>query len=495
MTPEQRAAIRRLAAERSLLAFVQQAWPYVEPDTDFVGGWHIEAVAAHLEAVASGRIDNLLINIPPGCCKSLLCSVFFPAWVWLRRPSARFMFASYQQELSLRDSMKCRNLVESEWYSRQWGSKTELAPDQNQKTKFDNVSGGWRLATSPGGRGTGEHPDFVVFDDPHNVKGSESHAERQAVLDWWDGTMSSRGITRNCRRVGVMQRLHERDLSGHVLAKGGWEHLCLPMEAEPEAAKTTALGWKDPRTIPGELLWPALLPPEKVDSLKREMGSHRAAGQLQQRPAPAGGGLFKRDWFEIVNAAPVAGKRCRAWDFAATVPKPGRDPDYTVGGKISRSVDGVFYIEHVVRFQGTALQVENTLLNTAASDGVEVSIHIPQDPGQAGKGQSEQMIRRLAGYIVKAETVSGSKEVRAQSFIAQCEAGNVKLVRGPWNEAWLDEVSIFPFGLHDDQVDACTDAFNSLAIAGRSAVQILNQEHGDMRGRASASAQRGRILL
>lgn len=478
-----------------MLAFVQQAWPYVEPDTKLVGGWHIEAIAAHLEAVAKGQIHNLLVNVPPGCCKSLLVAVFFPAWVWLRKPATRFMFASYQQELSLRDSMKCRGLVESEWYARQWGATTSLAPDQNQKSKYDNVSGGWRMATSPGGRGTGEHPDLLIWDDPHNVRGSESEAERNAVLDWWDGTMSSRGITRNCRRVGVMQRLHENDLSGHVLAKGGWEHLCLPMEAEPENAKTTALGWTDPRKTPGELLWPAMLTAEKVAGLKREMGSHRAAGQLQQRPAPAGGGLFKREWFEVVDAAPVAGKRCRAWDFAATVPKPGRDPDWTVGAKLARSLDGVFYIEHIARFQGTAMQVENTLLATAAMDGSAVAVRIPQDPGQAGKGQAEQMVRRLAGYIIKAETVSGSKEVRAQSLVAQCEAGNVKLVRGTWNEQWLDEVSVFPFGKHDDCVDATADAFNELAVAGRSAVQVLKQDGQGSAGKASASAHRGRVLL
>ncbi len=489
------AEIHRLAAERSLLEFVRQAWGVVEPETPFAEGWHIAAIAAHLEAVADNRIGNLLINIPPGCCKSLLCAVFFPAWVWIKRPAARFIFASYAQELTLRDSVKCRMLIESHWYQTRWGDTVTLASDQNQKTKFENTATGWRMATSPGGRGTGEHPDFVFADDPHNVRGSESDSERQAVIDWWDGTMSSRGITRGARRCVIMQRLHERDLSGHLIAKGGWEHICLPMEAEPDASHPTSLGWRDPRATAGELLWPRKLNADAVAKLKREMGSHRAAGQLQQRPAPRGGGMFRREWFSIVAAAPVAGRRCRAWDFAATIQRNGSDPDWTVGTKESRSVDGVFYVEHVVRFRGSPLQVEKTVLSTAAADGQEVQVQLPIDPGSAGVSVADSLIRMLAGYIVHAEKVTGSKEVRATSFAAQCEAGNVKLVAGNWNEQWLDEVCTFPAGKHDDTVDSAADAFNVLALAGTSAVQVLRGDERENAGRASTHARRGRLLL
>lgn len=416
-----------------------------------------------MEALADHRLENLLANIPPGTCKSLLISVFFPAWVWTKRPDKRFMYSSYADELSLRDSLKCRSIVESEWYQRRWGNRVQLLRGQNTKGKFENSAGGWRIATSVGGRGTGEHPDFVMADDPHNVKQSESDAERQAVLDWWDGTMSTRGVVRKARRCVVMQRLHQNDLSGHLLKKGGWTHFCLPMEAEPDVAKTTELGFKDPRQTPGELLWPEAFTKESVESLKKQMGSYRAAGQLQQRPAPRGGGMFKREWFEIVKAAPATGKAVRRWDFAATKPAPGKEPDWTCGLKMRRSQEGVFYIEDVRRTQSSAYTVMQLVKNTASQDGVAVVVAIPQDPGQAGKGQAEDYVRQLVGYVVKAERETGSKEVRAEPFSVQCEAGNVKLVDGPWVQAFLDELEVFPLGSNDDQVDCGSGALLQLA--------------------------------
>ena len=453
-------AVDRRMATLSLRHFAQQAWTQLET-VPYVENWHLKAIAEHLEAVTDGRIESLLINIPPGCGKSLLVSVFWPVWCWLRKPETRFLCASYSGELSTRDSMNCRKLIESEWFQTRW--PVRLSEDANQKTRFENTSGGWRHATSVGGAATGLHPDIQLFDDIHKVKEAESDVERQGVINWFDGTMTTRGVTRGVRRVIVMQRLHQEDIAGHVLKQGGWEHLCIPMEFETERRCVTKIGWSDPRTKEGELLWPALFTPQILNTVKTAMGSQRAAGQLQQRPAPKGGGLFKREWFDVVGAAPAVGRRVRAWDFAATIPKDGRDPDWTVGARMMMTPEKVFYLEAVRRFRGTALEVEHSLATYAVADGDEVEIQLPQDPGQAGKGQSEQFVRMLAGFRVKASRVTGSKEVRAANFAAQCEARNVKLVNGPWIEAFLDELEVFPFGAHDDQVDAAADAFNALA--------------------------------
>src|SRR5262245_20677668 len=204
---------QRRRAERSLLEFVRQAWHVVEPDQPFVPGKHIELICAHLEAVTRGEIPNLLINVPPGHCKSLLVCVFWPAWVWAKNPAARFWFSSYGQELSTRDSLRCRNLIRSRWYQDRLGHVYQLVKDQDAKPRYDTDKRGWGLATSVGGRGTGEHPDYLICDDPHNVKESESDAERQAALDWWDGTVSTRGVWIGVRRVIIMQPLHVKDLS------------------------------------------------------------------------------------------------------------------------------------------------------------------------------------------------------------------------------------------------------------------------------------------
>jgi predicted phage terminase large subunit-like protein len=285
ITAAELSAVEQELARRHLHDFVRQAWPIVEPDVDFVDNWHIEGLCAHLEAVVRGEISNLLINVPPGCCKSLLTSVFLPAWTWIEQPSARWLFASYGQELSTRDSLRCRSIVTSPWYRDRWGDRFTLMPDQNCKTRYDTDHRGWRIATSVGGRATGEHPDFIIVDDPHNAKQAESAVQRQAALNWWDGTISTRGRARGVRRVVIMQRLHERDLSGHLLESGEWQHICLPMEFEPDRMRPTTLnGWTDRRTEVGELLWPALFDRASVASLTRELGSARAAGQLQQRP-------------------------------------------------------------------------------------------------------------------------------------------------------------------------------------------------------------------
>ena len=289
-------------AER-LHDFVEQAWAIVEPGCPFVDGWHIWAICEHLEAVADGRIKRLLINVPPGCGKSLLVCVFWACWVWgpQNRPQTRWLFASYGQELSTRDSLKCRQILESDWYQEHWGDRVQLLADQNQKTKFQNSAGGWRLATSTGGRGTGEHPDFVVWDDPHNVNDVESQVERERVSTWRAATITLRGMARDVREVGIMQRLHRDDLSGWMLNthKEGLDHLCLPMRFETSAmTKPTSLGWTDPRVTDGELLWPNGIDARTVADKECQLG-HYAEGQLQQRPpARSHAAMFHTAYFD-----------------------------------------------------------------------------------------------------------------------------------------------------------------------------------------------------
>lgn len=259
--------------------------------------WHIGALCEHLEAVTRGELPQLLINIPPGCSKSLLTCVFWPMWEWANDPSVRWFFASYDQELATRDSMKCRTLVRSDWYQARWGRRFRFKDDQNQKTYYQTDQGGYRMATSVNGHGTGEHPDRIVIDDPHNVKKAESEAERRAVIEWWDLTMSTRGVARNARRVIIMQRLHVDDLSGHVLKQGGFTHICLPMRYEPGRMPDTPRGWNDPRQHEGELLTPLQFDEARVQRMEAALGAYGTAGQLQQRPHPKGGALFKEGKF------------------------------------------------------------------------------------------------------------------------------------------------------------------------------------------------------
>lgn len=294
-----RARLQR-EAERSLISFTQQSFDIIEPGIQFKDNWHLHAIADHLMAVSTGEIENLVINIPPGCMKSLLTSVAWTPWEWLKNPGLRVLGASYGADLAIRDAQKCRDIIASAWYQERWPN-VQLKKGADQKTKYELTSGGWRMATSVGGRATGEHPDRKIVDDPHNAKQAESDAERTAALTWFDRTLSTRGESRGARTVVVMQRLHEQDVTGHILSEQyGYEHLCLPMEYEaPKKKYVTSIGWEDPRSEPGSLLWPEMFPAPSVTKLKKLLGEYGAAGQFQQRPSPEGGGILKTSHFQL----------------------------------------------------------------------------------------------------------------------------------------------------------------------------------------------------
>lgn len=453
-------AVRTERARRSLHEFIRQAWHVVDPDP-FVDGIHIEAIAAHLEAVERGEIRNLIINIPPRHSKSMICGVLYPAWVWIDRPEMRWLCSSYAGNLSTRDSVKCRRLITSPWYQARWGDRFSLAGDQNLKTRFDNDKGGYRYSTSVGGQTTGDGGDRIIVDDPHNVQQAESDVQRLSAIEWWDGAMSSRGNNpKTVARIVVMQRLHEEDLTGHLLAQGGYEHLCIPAEYEPDHpfARVTSIGWEDPRRKEGELLTPERFGKAEIEELHRRLGSLRATGQLQQRPAPKDGAFFRREWFHLIDAAPVAAQRVRAWDLAAT-----EDGDFTVGVRMAKTPEGLFVIEDVVRGRWTPAARDAVILSTAQMDGAECAVWFEEEPGSAGKSQSASLIRMLAGHNARAERMTGDKETRAAPLAAQMEAGNVKLVRAESNKDLLSEFLQFPVGKNDDQVDATALAFGKLA--------------------------------
>lgn len=300
--------VRREEARKSLYQFAKQAWPILEGARPFADGWHLEAMAEHLEAVVHGQIDNLLINVPPRSMKSLMVSVIYPAWVWIEHPRLQWVFTSYAHALSLRDSLRTRRLIESRWYQARWGDRYQIRDDQNTKLRFDNTASGHRIATSVDGHNTGEGGDIIVSDDP-NSAGDTSDTMLQTTIDWWDQVMSLRlNDQRTGHRIVVQQRTHEKDLSGHIIAKHdpSWTHLMLPLEFEKKRACVTVIlpssgivPWRDPRTHEGESLWGDRWSPKEIAKMKYDLGSEYAiAGQLQQRPSPEAGGIMKKAWFQ-----------------------------------------------------------------------------------------------------------------------------------------------------------------------------------------------------
>lgn len=457
--------VEREACKRSFATFVKEAWPVLEPATPLMWGWAVQSMCDHLEAVTEGRIKRLLINVPPGTMKSLLVSVLWPAWEWgpKGRPDLRYIGTAHKQDLAVRDSTKCRRLIQSEWYQTRW--PIALTSDQNAKTKFENGSTGFREAVSFTSM-TGSRADRIILDDPHSVDGAKSPAMLAADIETFREALPSRVNNADSAIVIVMQRLHEDDVSA-VALKLGYEHLKIPMRFEPGESRHV-VGNPDPRTEIDELMFPDRFDEDQVKALELSLAEYAAAGQLQQRPAPRSGGMFKPGNIELVDALPAGLRFTRGWDLAASK----NAGDWTVGGKLAVK-DGVTYIAGVARERGSPDDVERLIVNTAAVDGRLVFQSLPQDPGQAGKAQAAYLSKRMQGRNFEFTTETGDKATRASPFASQVNAGNVKMLKADWNEALISEMRVFPMGKHDDQIDALSRAYNQASQRRVSIAEML----------------------
>jgi predicted phage terminase large subunit-like protein len=448
-------------AERSLRDFLAQAWHVVEPGVEFIPGWHLDAVCDHLQAVTEGYIRNLLILMPPRHSKSTIASVMWPAWEWIRHASRKWLFSSYSSDLAIRDSVKCRRLIQSEWYQSRWGHIYRLTGDQNAKERYENTRGGVRLATSVGGTATGEGGDRIVCDDPHNVKHAESEAIRTATIQWWDQVMSTRtNDPKKSAKVIIMQRSHDSDLAGHLMRSGLYETLLLPAEYEPARRCVTSIGFEDPRKEEGELLHPDRFGEEQIKILKIELGAYGTAAQLQQRPTPKEGGIIKNTWWRYYEKLPDKfDEILQSWDCAF---KDLRSSDY-VAGQLWGRVGADCYLLHQLRGQYSFTKTQSQVV--ALSDIAMDTYKAPRSHAKLveDKANGTAVIDSLKSAIpgLIAVNPEGGKVARLAAVSPMIESGNVYLPRPencPWVTDYLLEFEYFPYGTHDDQVDATSQA-------------------------------------
>lgn len=485
---------KAIRAQESLRSFVKQAWHVVEPATPYMHNWHIDAICDHLQAVSDGHIKLLLINMPPRCMKSLCVSVFWPMWEWTTHPHTRWMFASYALSLAIRDSLKCRRLVESDWYQRNWGHVFTFAKDQNLKSRFENDKRGYRLAVSTGSAATGEGAEKIVCDDPHNVIDAESEVIRTSTLDWWDQTMSSRlNNPKTGAKVIVMQRVHAEDLSGHVLQQGGYIHLRLPAEFEPATKCCTSIGWEDPRKEEGELLWPERLTTEALDGLKRSLGALGYAGQFQQRPTPASGGTFKKHWFRYYTSEDthyclklatgekrVLVEKCQKLITVDLAISQKQSADYTVIATWAITPDKeLLLLDRMrARLDNPEQQKQIQLLyqryqpNYVLVENVAYQLAIIQQ-------------LRRAGIPVREYKPVKDKVSRASTASVFYEGERVfHPLQSSWLAEWEDELLMFPMGAHDDQVDNASMICDEIGMPSQVGGMVMAtedelEEYGD----------------
>lgn len=452
--------------------FVRHAWPIIEPETPFSPNWHVDAICQHLEWVATGDITRLAINIPPGHAKSLIVAVFWPAWMWTWRPGWRSIFGSYDQDLSTRDAVKSRLVLSSDWYRETFQPTWRFTIDQNVKSYYRNDRMGERMAVSVGGKSTGFRGNCVAVDDPLNVKNKVlSENELDSAIHWWDVAMSSRlNDPRSDARVIIMQRLHERDLTGHVLArKAGYVHLMLPTEFDPRRRSVTVTKsgkrWQDPRTKPGELLFPERFPREVIDEAKRDLGTWQFAAQHQQTPLPATGGIFQRAWFKRYKQRelpPVWNETLISADLTF---KKKDDADFVVLEVWSR-LNAACYLRYERRERMGYVETKRALTELSTS-WPSAHAKLIEDAAN-GPAIVDELRSDIPGLIA----VPNPDGVRAHAWAVGpfVEAGNIYIPEGPEGDAWLDEVCAFPKATHDDRVAAFTQAVLRLMKNARSGV-------------------------
>ena len=473
----------RLLADYSY--FYQEAWKQVD-DNYLIFSWHQQLMCDYLQGLNEGEvIRDLIINLPPGCGKSINSSVIWPAWCWARNPNERIMACSYDEELVKKQAIDCKKLIQSEWYQAYFGDMVQINPKVDTQKFFEIKSpsggggGGWRFSTTPRGKATGRHPSIIVVDDPLNVKQAERANEREYVTDWWERTMSSRGAGKglNRRRLILMQRLHQKDLSGHVLAQDTskrWTHLILPMEFEPEM-KAPDIGFgEDPRKEAGELLWPDMFDDDAVSEGKRALGPD-APGQYQQRPVAKGGGMFRVDRIEAITEDLVpwgeVRKVKRAWDKAATA----GGGCYTAGVLMAYAPKlEKIYILDAVRGQWDVNEVEDRIalhcrMDTnrfKKMDRVHYETVFEQEPGASGVQAARETLRRNRGKMIRAIKASAKKITRYQPFANSVYAYECNIVEGAWNYDFLEELSLIPRSEYKDQADSASLAYFELVNKG-----------------------------
>lgn len=493
----------RADAEESLAEFIRQAWHVIEPGQPYIHGWHIDFICAHLESITDGvefedgtHYNRLLINVPPGTMKSLTVGVFWPAWEWGPRnmPHLRYVCASHSQSLAVRDSMKMRRLIMSQWYQDRWGDRVQLVGDQNAKTKFETTLTGFREAVAAGSI-TGARGDRVIIDDPHSVEGAASDQMRASTLEWFLEAVPTRlNNPKSSAIVTVMQRLHHEDVSGVILEKDlGYDHICLPMLYDPAAAKTTLLGYDDPRTQDGELLFPERFPEDVVDRDRRVMGEYAFAGQMQQVPTPRGGGVIRRDWWQKYKreSYPPFDYVIAALDTAYTT-KQENDPSAMTVWGIWSGGDMTAQITRAPGADGSITQLTRTytpehpkcMLVYAWQERLELrdlvervretmndwGVHKLLVENKAAGHSVAQELRRVYGYdefgVQLIDPKGQDKLARLYSVQHLFEEGLIYAPDRSWADMVITQAEQFPKAAHDDLVDTTSMALRHLRELG-----------------------------
>lgn len=425
---------------------------------------HLTLMQRTLGEVLAGRCRKVMFFLPPRHGKTEQNTVRFAGYCLERDPSARVIIWAYNQTLACKFSRKIRRIV---------SGRVPLSTERTAAEEWETLREGGVRAAGVGTGISGMGANLIIVDDPvKNREEAESVAYQERVWESYSDDLYTR-LEPGGSIVLTMTRWHEADLAGRILESEdgpNWTVVRLPALAETQEERDfwaermhQPLGLPDPLgRAPGVALCPDRYSASDLDGIRRVLLSGFSA-LYQQAPGESEGTLFRREWFQIVNAVPAGSRFVRYWDKAGTEGGGA----YSAGVLMARGPDGSYYVVDVVRGQWSAGGREKMILQTAELDGTHVDVWTEQEPGSGGKESAEATVKNLAGFNAHREPVTGDKVSRARPLAAQAEVGNVRLVRGAWNRAWLDEASLFPSGRYKDQIDASSGAFNKLALAAK----------------------------
>lgn len=459
LTLEERRRGRDAVLRQSFVEFTKQVFKTVSPAATYNHNWHIEAICEYLEACRRGEIRRLIINMPPRSMKSITCTVGWPAWLMGHEPGTQIIAGSYAASLAQKHSMDTQLVMNSRWYNRVF-ENIHIDPRQADKRKFVTTERGHRLAVSTGSQATGEGADFIIIDDPTNPAQAASDAERETANNWFDQTITSRQNDKNTAcMVVVMQRLHEEDLSGHLLDKGGWTHLNL--QAKAEEKRIISIGNFRKVIQEGELLDPVRLSQKVLDETESDMGAYPYAGQYQQNPAPDEGGILKkkhwRKWLK--DTPPSCDYIIQTLDTAF---EEKEENDYSVittwGIFMSMGLDGK---------ERAGVMLLNCVYDHWSYPDLKIAaikeykLFKPDKVIIEKKASGMSLLQdlRKMGYPVVPFSVAKDKVYRANVASPVLEKGHVFYMERDWSKKVIKECAVFPNGANDDIVDTCTMAW------------------------------------
>lgn len=459
--------IYKFVCTHDLAFYTEQAFKVLEPESTYEHNWHVDVICQHLQKVYKGEIRNLDINIPPRTIKSVLVNIVFPTWCWLNDPSFKFISCSYADALSVKFNMKRRDLVKSDFY--QMIKSIKIKEDADQQRYIENEHNGFFLSTSVGGSATGLGADVLLIDDALSAQDSFSTTKREFANQWYASTFHNRlKDKRTGCRINVMQRLHEKDLSGFLAENYNFEKLVIPMIKE-KTQVTNSTNWVDPRKE-GEFLHPQRYSEKEMQDEIKGLGSYGWAGQMQQRPVPKEGGIIKTEWFRYWDQLPTEKVQ---WLISA---------DLTFKGDISSDYVAIqlwlkhlesFYLVDLIRGKWGFSKTKQ-MFKAFCQKHPQARKKVIEDKAN-GPALIDDLKNEISG-LIPWNPGRLSKEERVYIVEPLYEAGQIYHPKGIDLVAiYEEELTMFPKASHDDQVDAATQAiiklkkqFKGMALAGKT---------------------------